>query len=90
MRHFYRWRYRRAQSAGAFKLPKYSDNRPKGSPVDLGSYLSQESVRGRHFPRFDLSAARKFWLRIILIALAVAIVIWLINESVTALLILKD
>ncbi|MEM8867384.1 MAG: hypothetical protein AAGC73_03870 [Verrucomicrobiota bacterium] len=90
IRLFYMWRYRRSQNASAFKLPKSTGERSKASPVDLGSYLSQDTVRGRHFPRFDLSRARKRWLRIGIMVLSVVLVVWLINESMTALLVLKD
>ena len=40
LRLIYRWRYRRAQNAGAFKLPPKHKGGGNGR-VDLGSYLSQ-------------------------------------------------
>ena len=43
LRLIYRWRYRRAQNAGAFKLPPKHKGGGNGR-VDLGSYLSQSSA----------------------------------------------
>lgn len=84
LRFLYRWRYRRAQKAGAYKIP--SPHREAGSrPVSLGSYLSQTSVRGRTFDRFDLPRKRRRWLGVVVAALLALLLGWVILESISAL-----
>lgn len=84
LRLIYRWRYRRAQNAGAFKLPpKNRDGR--GSRINLGSYLSQSSVRGRNFNRFDLPRKRRKGFAIILVIGLALLVGWMVFESLAAL-----
>lgn len=85
MLHFlYRWRYRRAQKVGAYKLPP--PHRETGTrPVSLGSYLSQASVRGRTFDRFDLPRKRRRWLGVLGAVLLAVLLGWIILESIAAL-----
>lgn len=86
---YYKWRYQRSQRAGAFKLPQQS-HAGKFFRIDLGSYLSQASVRGRDFNRFDLPQTSRRWLGLLLIVLALLTLGWLIYESVEALSIFRD
>ena len=84
LRFLYRWRYRRAQNAESFQVP--SDSRGRGNgQVHLGSYLSQESVRGRSFDRFDLPRRSRRWLLVMLAILIFSVTIWIVIESVAAL-----
>ncbi len=84
LRLLYRWRYRRAQNAGAFKLPPKHRGGGNGR-VDLGSYLSQSSVRGRSFDRFDLPRKRRKGLGVIIAIVLALLVGWIVIESVAAL-----
>lgn len=86
---YYKWRYQRSQRAGAFKLPQHS-RAGKFFRIDLGSYLSQASVRGRDFSRFDLPQTSRRWLGLLLSVLALLTLGWLIYESVKALSIFRD
>ena len=84
LRFFYRWRYRRAQKVGAYKIP--SSHKEAGrQPISLGSYLSQTSVRGRTFDRFDLPRKRRRWLGMVVIVLLAALLGWIVMESIAAL-----
>jgi hypothetical protein len=84
LRFIYRWRYRRAQKAGAFKLPPV--HRGEGQrTVDLASYLSQTSVRGRDFNRFDLPRKRRRSLSFIIVVLLALLIAWITLESIAAL-----
>ncbi|NBB80814.1 MAG: hypothetical protein GVY36_15420 [Verrucomicrobia bacterium] len=84
LRFLYRWRYQRAQKVDAYKLP--SIHRETGSrPVSLGSYLSQTSVRGRNFDRFDLPRKRRRWLGVAAAVLLALLLGWIILESIAAL-----
>ncbi len=88
LRFIYRWRYRRAQKVGAYKIPS-PRLEAEGRIVSLGSYLSQTSVRGRTFDRFDLPRRRRRWLGAILavlLAVLLAVVLgWIFVESIAAL-----
>ncbi|TVP78277.1 MAG: hypothetical protein EA353_08725 [Puniceicoccaceae bacterium] len=89
LRFFYRWRYQRAQRVGAYKLPsRYRSG--SGGPVSLASYLSQTSVRGRTFSRFDLPHNRRRWLALVVVTLAVVLLGWIILESIAALKLFRD
>ncbi|ADE55260.1 hypothetical protein [Coraliomargarita akajimensis] len=80
IRFYYRWRYRRAQRAGAFRLP--SQNASNRS--NFGSYLSQHSVRGRTQSSYDSLQCRKRWiLRIVLLTTVIGLG-WLAYESFEA------
>ncbi|WP_269525650.1 hypothetical protein [Coraliomargarita parva] len=85
-RFFYQWRYRRSQKADSFDVPSGGNERRS----NFSSYLSQSSVRGRQFDRFDLPNRRKLWLRIAFCATGAAVVGWLIYESVAALSIFNN
>lgn len=85
----YRWRYQRAQKSGSFKVPSDRDGHTNGR-VSLGSYMSQASVRGRTFDRFDLPRKRRRGLTFIVTILAAVLWGWIIVESVAALELLKN
>jgi hypothetical protein len=85
---YYKWRYQRSQSAGAFSLPKH-DRQGQGFRVNFGSYLAQPSVRGRHFSRFDLPKNRRRSYQITFILLLTMLLGWLIYESAAALVIFR-
>ncbi len=85
---YYKWRYQRAQRAGSFKLPG-NPRSPGGSRVTLGSYLSQTSVRGRTFDRFDLPSKRKRGLQILVAIGLLAGLCWLVYESINAIAMLS-
>jgi len=89
LRFFYRWRYRRAQKIGSFKLPSKHKDGGRGS-VDLGSYLSQSSVRGRNFDRFDLPNKGRKGLFVLIVILLLLTAGWIILESVSALELFRD
>ncbi len=84
LRLIYRWRYRRAQNAGSYTVPSdrkgYSNGR-----VNLGSYMSQASVRGRSFDRFDLPRKQRKGLAIVITVLLAMLVGWIVLESIAAL-----
>jgi len=83
LKYYYKWRYKRAQRAGSFKLPSGNANLDR-SRVTLSSYLSQTSVRGRTFDRFDLPNKRRRSLHLILAVALLAGFCWLIYESINA------
>ncbi|MGJ8640773.1 MAG: hypothetical protein ACSHYA_15395 [Opitutaceae bacterium] len=85
---YYKWRYKRAQRAKSFKLPN-GLNHGGNSRVTLGSYLSQSSVRGRTFDRFDLPNKRRRGLQLIAAMLLIGGFCWLIYESINALAMLS-
>lgn len=86
---YYKWRYNRSQRAGSFKLPQSNVGRP-GKRVNLGSYLNQDSVRGRAFERFDLPRTGKRSLKALLLLSSIALLGWLIYESIQALAIFTN
>ncbi len=80
---FYRWRYERRQRSGSFKLPETVSKRSI-IRFNFSSYLSQTSVRGRTFNRFDLPRRRRRrWKLAFLLGVAV-VLLWVIVESVRA------
>lgn len=81
---FFKWRYERKSRAGAFKLPKLSQDNNLDN-ANLGSYLSQSSVRGRSFKPFDQPRKRRKWVQIITTMVAVAVIVWVAYESIVAL-----
>ncbi len=89
LRFIYRWRYRRAQKAGSYKVPSDRNGYSNGR-VNLGSYMSQPSVRGRTFDRFDLPRKRRKGLTIVLAILLAILFGWIIIESIAAFTILKN
>lgn len=89
IRFLYRWRYWRAQKAESFKVPSDRDGYSNGS-VNLGSYISQTSVRGRTFGRFDLPRKRRRGLAFLIAIIAALILGWLVIESVAAIALLKN
>jgi hypothetical protein len=58
--------------------------------VTLGSYLSQTSVRGRTFDRFDLPRKRRRWLGGLLAVLLAVLLGWIILESIAALALFRN
>lgn len=84
LRFIYQWRYRRAQKAGAFKLPPKHKGGGSGR-VDLGSYLSQSSVRGRSFSRFELPRKRSKGLAVFVTIFLALLIGWIVLESLAAL-----
>ena len=86
---YYKWRYRRKQGSGAFKLPKHNLS-GHSFRANFNSYLAQPSVKGRHFDRFDLPNKRRRWFRMLLILLALLALGWLVYESIAALAIFRD
>lgn len=89
LRLLYKWRYRRAQKAGSYKVPSDRNGYSNGR-VSLGSYMSQASVRGRTFDRFDLPRKRRKGLGIIMTILLALLIGWIVIESVAAFELLKD
>ncbi|HBR93775.1 hypothetical protein QEH52_06760 [Coraliomargarita sp. SDUM461003] len=89
LRYIYRWRYRRAQKAGSFKVPLDRNGYSNGR-VNLGSYMSQPSVRGRTFDRFDLPRKRRKGLAILIVILLACLFGWIVYESIAAFTILKN
>lgn len=79
---YYKWRYNRSQKARSFKLPGGENS--SGSKVTLGSYLSQTTVRGRTFDRFDLPNRRRRGLQLLVTFTLLAIFGWLVYESINA------
>ena len=86
---YYKWRYRRKQGSGAFKLPNHNHG-GHSFRVNFNSYLAQPSVKGRHFDRFDLPHKRRRWFRMLLILLVLLALGWLVYESIAALAIFRD
>lgn len=84
LKYYYKWRYNRVQKAKSFKLPSGVSHEGK-KHVTLGSYLSQTSVRGRTFERFDLPNRRRRRLQLLLAMLLVGGFCWLVYESINAL-----
>ncbi|MDQ8194356.1 hypothetical protein QEH59_07960 [Coraliomargarita sp. SDUM461004] len=89
LRYIYRWRYRRAQKAGSYKVPSDRNGYSNGR-VNLGSYMSQPSVRGRTFDRFDLPRQRRKGLAIVITILLALLFGWIVIESIAAFAILKN
>jgi hypothetical protein len=89
LRYIYRWRYRRAQKAGSYKVPSDRNGYSNGR-VNLGSYMSQSSVRGRTFDRFDLPRKRRKHLRIVITLILVLVIGWIVVESIAALELLQN
>jgi hypothetical protein len=85
---YYKWRYNRAQKAKSFKLPTGRVN-TGNARVTLGSYLSQTSVRGRTFDRFDLPNKRRRGLQLLVTVVVIAGLCWLIYESFHAIAMLS-
>jgi len=84
LHYIYRWRYRRAQKAESFKVPSDRDGYTNGR-VSLGSYLSQATVRGRTFDRFDLPRKRRKGLAILITIFLALLIGWIAIESIAAL-----
>jgi len=80
LKFYYQWRYNRAQRDSSFEVPGES-RRPQ---INLGSYLSQDTVRGRHFDRFDLPRKRRAWLKWCFLIAVVILLIWVVFESIQA------
>ncbi|MEC7274594.1 MAG: hypothetical protein VXU48_05050 [Verrucomicrobiota bacterium] len=80
---FHQWRYRRAQKAGAFKLP---EDRKSGKivHVDLGSYLSQSSGRSRSFKRYASPRKQHGAIWTCLVIFLILLFGWVVPESIAA------
>ena len=89
LKFYFQWRHERRSRAGAFKLPK---QRHKGhsETVNLGSYLSQPSVRGSSMKSFDLPRKQRRWTQITAVAVAILLLIWIAYESIIALAFLAN
>ena len=81
---YYKWRYKRAQKAKSYKLPAHTETE-NSRHISVGNYLSQSSVRGRTFDRFDLSNKRRRTLQWLFVMLMIGGFCWLICESINAL-----
>ncbi|HAV12941.1 MAG TPA: hypothetical protein DCX06_05535 [Opitutae bacterium] len=88
LKYYYKWRYNRAQRDKSFKLPS-SGGKDGNSRVSLGSYLSQTSVRGRTFDRFDLPNKRRRGLQLLCAVALIAGFCWLVYESLNAIAMLS-
>lgn len=86
LKFYYQWRYNRSQRISAFQIPGES-RRPK---INLGSYLSQDSVRGRNFDRFDLPRKHSRWLKWLFFLVCLGFLVWLSYESYQAFTIIGD
>jgi hypothetical protein len=84
LRFFYQWRYRRAQRAGAYEIPDSGAVRCQRQS-NFSNYLTQSSVRGRQFARFELPRRSKQGLRLLIVGFMLLLFGWLICESVAAL-----
>ena len=84
LHHYYKWRYERKARSGAFELPE--SKRPgRSENANLGNFLSQTSgVRGSLKP-FDLPRKRRRFMRILAVALILALLAWITYESIIAL-----
>ncbi len=89
LRILYRWRYRRAQKAESFRVPSDRGGYNNGR-VSLGSYMSQASVRGRTFDRFDLPRKRRKGLAFLITIIAAIVLGWVTLESIAALDLLSN
>ena len=80
---YYRWRYRRAQRATALSLPTQNQN-TNSARNRFGSYLSQQTVRGRVDSPADQSRNRKRWAKRIAVLMILLAVCWIVYESAQA------
>ena len=85
---YYKWRYRRAQRAAAFKLPSQAAG--KSAQRNFGSYLSQHAVRGNPASPTDQLRVRRRWVRRLVILIMLIITAWVIYESWQAVASWKD
>jgi hypothetical protein len=83
----YRWRQRREMNRNAYKLP--ADAGRHSFHFHFGSYLGQNSVKGRDFARFDLPRRRRRRRHIVYRLLAVGILVYILIESLRALSLLR-
>ena len=81
LRFYYQWRYNRAQRVSSFEVPRGT----RSTRINLGSYLSQDTVRGRHFDRFDLPRKRGRCAKLVVSLLILMLIAWVIYESFKAL-----
>jgi hypothetical protein len=84
LRFIYQWRHRRVHKANSFEVPSDRAGYRNGQ-VSLGSYMSQASVRGRSFDRFDLPRKRRTGIVLLLTMAAVTLLAWVVVESIVAL-----
>lgn len=80
---YYRWRYRRAQRAAAFKLPT-PERESRATRDHFGSYLSQQAVRGKVSSPQDQSRSRKRWFGRFAFLIILLILGWIVYESLQA------
>ncbi len=88
LKFYYQWRYKRSQRADAFELPTMSYE-PQEQSVNLGSYLTQTSVRGRDFSRFSVPRTTSKWLKWFLFLGLIAGCTWLVYESFAAMVLFR-
>lgn len=83
LRLYFKWRYRRAQRASLFSLPKSSSSQDR-SRVNFSSYLAQHSVRGRSDLRYERVQFRRKVLKWTFILGLLIGCTWVIVESARA------
>ncbi|MFP4165772.1 MAG: hypothetical protein ACLFUF_01240 [Opitutales bacterium] len=91
LKFYYQWRFRRAQRAGAYRLP----TRRRGSRhflrENFGNYLSQRMTpKCPSLGRYDLSRKRRRLIRTALLLLLLLAVGWLVYESIQAFTIIRN
>jgi len=84
LRFIYQWRARRVHKTASFEVPSNREGYSNGR-VSLGNYMSQASVRGRTFDRFDLPRKRRKGFAVLLTMAAVTPLAWVVIESIAAL-----
>ncbi len=90
LKFYYQWRHKRAQAAASFKLPGQRDRALGMKRVNLGSYLSQNSVRGYPSRSIGMPHVSCLWLRRIVVLLVLAGAGWMIYQSALAFIIFAD
>ena len=90
MLHFYyKWRYRRKQTTGAFKLPTHRLG-GHSFKVNFSSYLADATPKSRSPKGFDRVQSRRRRLRSLLWLLALLGLGWLVYESIAALSLFRN
>ena len=93
LKFYYQWRHKRAQAAASFKLPGQRDRALGMKRVNLGSYLSQNSVRGyssKTSKTIGMPRVSCLWLRRIAVLIVLAGAGWMIYQSALAFVIFAD
>ena len=86
---FFRWRYERKSRAHAYKLPP--SNSRRGKPLaNLGDFMSRQSGYGRGFRQDDRPRRQRKWARIAALLIGTALLLWIVYESVVALVAMRQ